>query len=818
MAIVTPNVEEAFRSAIAAAGLTPPDVVEPDGTLHRFSTNGKRGDDAGWYVMYGDGIPSGAFGCWRTGASGTWRAEPGRSLSPAEQAAYAERVASTKRERDAELERRRARARGIAEQRWSEAKPADPTHPYLAKKQVKAHGIRQEGEKLLVPMRAGPDLHSLQTIDASGVKRFVSGGRVAGCYHSIGKPGGVLCIVEGYATGASVHETTGLPVAVAFNAGNLEAVARSLRARMPDVSIVICADDDAGTEGNPGLTKAREAARAVGGFVALPDFGPDRPEGATDFNDLARHRGAEAVREAVERASAPEAPNHQPSTPNAVAADPVSAWPDPEPLTAGDDAMPYPIAALPPDIREAVEEVVAFVQCPAALAGCSALSALSLAGQALADVERVPGLLKGPSSLYLLAVADSGERKSTCDGYFLEPIRIWEREEAERWQSEMTRCAAEFAAWEERKAGIKARIRTAAKDGTSCDAATRELAEVEAAAPKRVRVPRLIHSDATPEALAWGLAKGWPSGGVMSSEAGIVFGGHAMGRESVMRNLSQLNVLWDGGALRVERRTSESFTLDGARLTMGLAVQPETVRQFVEGTKGLARGSGFAARFLIAAPESTQGTRLFRDAPAWRYLPAFAGRLRALLAIRPNLDESGALAPALLAFSAGARAAWRAFHDDVERELRKSGAMADLRDVGSKAADNVARMAALFHLYANGPEGEIQAPAVEAAAWIVTWHLYQARAFLGDVAAPRELSTARKLDAWLRDRCAREGVSEISRRTIQNEGPNTVRGSTGLESALATLADAHRVRQVEDGRRKLVLINPALLGGSSAAP
>lgn len=517
---------------------------------------------------------------------------------------------------------------------------------------------------------------------------------------------------------------------------------------------------------------------------------------------------------ALVRAGVREASQHQPATLNATAPDPVGEWPEPEPLTTDDNAKPYPLAALPAGIREAVEEVVGFVQCPAALAGCSALSALSLAGQALADVERVPGLLRGPSSLFLLAVADSGERKSTCDSYFLEPIREWEREEVERWKPEVAKRAAEFAAWEERKAGIKARIRTAAKDGGDCDAATRELADVEADAPKHLRVPRLIHSDATPEALAWSLATGWPSGGVMSSEAGIVFGGHAMGRDSVMRNLAQLNVLWDGGTLRVERRASDSFTVAGARLTMGLAIQPETVRQFVEATKGLARGSGFAARFLIAAPESTQGTRFLRDAPAWRHMPDFARRLNGLLATPPRQDDAGALVPALLAMAPAARDVWRSFHDDVERELRKSGDMADLRDVGSKAADNVARMAALFHMYANGPAGEIVAPAVEAAARIVSWHLYQARAFLGDVAAPRERSLARKLDAWILDRCARDGLAEIPRREIQNAvTPAALRTGLVLDSALAELAGAGRLREVEEGRRKLVRVNPALLGG-----
>jgi putative DNA primase/helicase len=105
----------------------------------------------------------------------------------------------------------------------------------------------------------------------------------------IGKPDGLLYIAEGYATGASIHEATGYAVAVAFNAGNMVAVARTMRSKFPNLRLILCADDDTGTPGNPGLVKAREAAQAVGGSLAVPDFGNSRPEGATDFNDLHRH-------------------------------------------------------------------------------------------------------------------------------------------------------------------------------------------------------------------------------------------------------------------------------------------------------------------------------------------------------------------------------------------------------------------------------------------------------------------------------------------------------------------------------------------------
>ena len=116
-------------------------------------------------------------------------------------------------------------------------------------------------------------LLNLQFIGEAGSKRFLTGGRVKGCCFLIGEPGDVLCIAEGFATGASVHEATGYAVAVAFDCGNLQSVAEAMRARFPNARIVIAADDDYQTAGNPGLTKAREAAAAIGGSVAVPDFG-----------------------------------------------------------------------------------------------------------------------------------------------------------------------------------------------------------------------------------------------------------------------------------------------------------------------------------------------------------------------------------------------------------------------------------------------------------------------------------------------------------------------------------------------------------------
>jgi putative DNA primase/helicase len=234
------------------------------------------------------GNDHGVAHCFRCGYVETRHNE--RELTPAERKAYVRRMDALRRQHDAEQRQRQAEAAAASAIRWAAAVSA-VEHAYLTAKGVHAHGIRLEaGHTLLVPMRdIEGRLHSLQAISPDGAKRFMPGGRVKGCYHAIGKPSGRLVICEGYATGATIHEDTGQAVAVAFNSGNLLPVAKALRSKFPCITLVLAADDDWKTEGNPGLTAATEAARAIGGLLAVPDFtGLPRADKDTDFNDLHR--------------------------------------------------------------------------------------------------------------------------------------------------------------------------------------------------------------------------------------------------------------------------------------------------------------------------------------------------------------------------------------------------------------------------------------------------------------------------------------------------------------------------------------------------
>jgi phage/plasmid primase-like uncharacterized protein/replicative DNA helicase len=304
------QVERDFRAKLVEFGLDPPDGLTADGKIHRIDSDGKRGGKDGFYVLHTDGVPAGAYGDWHGGKDSwqTWCACDLRDLSPLEYAQLKDVQAQYRKAREAAEAAMRAEARARAKRIWEAAEPT-ASHPYLSRKGVQSYGLRQaEDGRIVVPMvDSDGQIHSLQFIaatkDAEGKdKKFLQGGTPTGHWFWIGKPGEIICIAEGYATGASVHAATGYAVAVAFDCGNIRPVALAIREKYPEAKIILCADDDHKTKDNPGKTKAEDAAVAINGVVAIPDFGVERAERDTDFNDLQILRGIKAISDCIDEA------------------------------------------------------------------------------------------------------------------------------------------------------------------------------------------------------------------------------------------------------------------------------------------------------------------------------------------------------------------------------------------------------------------------------------------------------------------------------------------------------------------------------------
>jgi putative DNA primase/helicase len=281
-----------------------------------------------------------------------------------------------------------------------------------------------------------------------------------------------------------------------------------------------------------------------------------------------------------------------------------------------------------------------------------------------------------------------------------------------------------------------------------------------------------------------------------------------------MRYLALLNRLWDGNPFTRRRSTRESVELRGRRFTASLMMQGQVVGRLLSAGDGLSRGTGFLARFLIAWPQSTMGTRLYQvgstETPA---LAAWDQRLVELLNMPLPVDvDDGALMalkPPVLCLSGPAFERWRAFFDDVERELGTRGELADLTDFGSKAAEQAARIAAVLHVFEHGPEGEIGQDLMEAGIAIATWHLHEARRMFAMIGKSGVATDAEALLAW-----AMEEHEPPSKKRILQFGPYRTRTKERRDAAIIKLEEHFLARVEKNGRTECLVINPAWRGVS----
>jgi phage/plasmid primase-like uncharacterized protein len=294
------DIVSAFRQVIERDGLTPPHAIIPDGKIHRFSSNGDRSDDSGWYVLYSDAPSVAVYGDWRTGLKQTWTKKADSTLTAVERDRQRKRLDEARRQREHDEQLRQAEAAKRAQTIWDQAAPAPEDHPYLIRKGIHPHGLRVDTDnQLIVPIMIGGNIASLQTIDVNGGKQFLYGGKVKGGTFTMGelRDADTCLLCEGFATGASLHEATGSPTVCAFSAGNLLPVAQTIRQQCPSAVIVLAGDNDVRDDGKPntGLDAAKAAAHAMSGVLVMPDLDGQK----CDWNDVHVRHGLDAVKEAI---------------------------------------------------------------------------------------------------------------------------------------------------------------------------------------------------------------------------------------------------------------------------------------------------------------------------------------------------------------------------------------------------------------------------------------------------------------------------------------------------------------------------------------
>ncbi|WP_339518430.1 YfjI family protein [Pseudomonas proteolytica] len=415
-------------------------------------------------------------------------------------------------------------------------------------------------------------------------------------------------------------------------------------------------------------------------------------------------------------------------------------------------AQPYPVQALGGILGPAVERMAEVIGVPQALAAQSVLAASALATQGHAGLQ-----LDGrnyPLSLYLITVAASGDRKTAADRSALLPARQWEREQWQRYREQLARYRAAQRQMQ--------RINPA-----DPDSANGVPLEAEPSAP------RLITTDPTIEALIKGLCYDLPSMGLFCDEGGQFLGSSTMSRDNRLKAVTTLSSLWDGSPIdRARSMVGESLRAYDRRLSLHLMLQPYLAIQLL--SDPLLQGQGILGRCLMTWPTSLAGQRSYQavDLSKDPALKRYHRRLSALFYQPWSLSADGALQLSPLSLSPLARRRWIDLHDAIEAQLGEFGELASVRPSGSKAADNLLRVAGILAVVEESSVVDVDH--IQRASVLVGYYLNEIQRLTEQEPVCRVKEEADRLLRWLQVK----DWKRFSIRELNRNGPRFARKSS----------------------------------------
>lgn len=586
---------DAFLQAMRDQGIVPLRPIVADGRRQRVQCEGdKHNAKNGWYMLHLDGRPAGAFGHWRMypGQTFTWSAKgTTNELSPEERAELARKIKADRARADREREHLAAKAARQAVEIWEAAAEAAEDHPYLVRKRVAAYGLRQAMWRdklcLLVPMTRDGKLVGLQFIapekwtELNRDKDFTPGVVKKGSYFVIGgRPKDRLDIAEGYATAASCYNASRIPTVVAWDAGNLPHVAAAMRSKFPDAAIRILADNDHATEGNPGVTKATEAAELAKATVLYPTGIQ-----GSDWND-AEHEG-------IDLHQALLSPDTQADEPPPEPVEPVNDWPDPVDLFGRLEPPELNPDFLPDVLGDYVVEQSALVGTDP---GVIALACIVCCAAAIDDQHRVQPKRKDPTwtesaRLWGAVVGDPSTKKSPGIGKALGPLRKIDLE------------MAEVAERDRRNYELQKKLY--ARDEAEWVKKGSKNAEPPPDEPVKPPVRRLVVEDVTVEALSEILV-GNPHGVLcFQDELAGWFGAMDAYNNSKTGGKDRAHWLesYNGGPRRIDRIGRGSVLVPNWSVCVLGGIQPEAIRAI----RGRLSDDGLLQRFMVVMGKQAHG-------------------------------------------------------------------------------------------------------------------------------------------------------------------------------------------------------------------
>ena len=816
---------EDFIRAIEAKGITPPAEIIADGEIHRFDSD-HSGKSNGAYVLHSDEPQSGWFKCWKTGTENNW-SRGYSETDPVKKEQFQKLIKQRTQERTVKILELQKNAAIKASTEYQDAKPADPDHPYLKRKQIKpVKGLKQDPTTgdLIVPIYCkNGNIISRQTINKEGDKYFLKDGQTKGGYFDFGETTENIVICEGFATGASIFEATGYRVRCGFNCGNLKEVAITSKEEYPKAHIIIAGDDDHNTKGNPGRIKAIEAASSIDTSVVFPDFGENRPEKATDFNDLHCLNGLDAVRKCFETIPEPLQISLADTGLEERQKRKTNKWLTPKEIKA--ELLPVDKLKpklIPEPLRDWLEDIAHRMQVPLDFSASACVVMLSsIIGTRLSIRPKKSDSWRVIPNLWGSLIQRPSQLKSPP---VQEVFRVLDKLEAESFKQ--NEDAEKIYQNENRKFEMKQKIyennlRKAFKKGDQIEigSAENELESLEAKPPEKPQIRRFQTQDATPEKLQELLSEN-PQGILVFRDE---LNGFLMSLEKEGHETARAFYLegWNGGGSFTQDRIGRG-TIRSNLICISLfgTIQPAKIIPHIRKAKSETGNDGLFQRFQIT---------VYPDSVKWNYIdkaPNLTAQGRAFKLIRRltemNLRELDCVQGEAdgipyLRFSDDAQELFEAWIKVLETEkLNNIDESSSLLEHFGKYRSLMPSLALIFHLLDIADSNKIGNISLLAATQAAQWCEYlesHARRIYGmaeDITARAAGSLSKKIKAGKLE-------DNFTAREVHRKGWELLTEIEIVNEALTDLVEVNWLREIpilpsEKGGRKTIKyqINPDL--------
>lgn len=780
---------ERARAVLTAAGLVVEDV-DITGDLAMCGTVKKPNGTDGRYAVHLDFPPNVWLCNYHEGGEGRTVPLYDRgtldAMAAEEKEAMREKIRQEKEAAQARREEERRAAAEKANRLFPTLPLAGEDNAYLRRKGVLPRGDMREcdasqtpfprlfsGRCLVLPVRNKDGrLVSLQYVDgtkAKDNKRFQPGGEKKGCYFPIPAKdrgqGGPLLIGEGSATVLSACMATGYGGLVAFDAGNLAAVARMAREKYPDREIVLLADNDIHEDGsrNTGVEEATAAAQTVGGKLAVCPAIRGRK---ADFNDLFTddpENGPEKVRVVIEKAREGKAqplPEEEPPLPLRR---PVR------------EQEPYPTKSFL-DFEQALVDVADGLNVPVSMAGNSMLGVLDLLTQAIANV-KTRRFSATPISLYLMSVAESGDGKSETESVFMKPVERHEREQKEAYDKAYKDYLAERAAYDRELDRLKRKKQPR-------EVYREELKELMKEEPKAPITPIFTIGDPNIEGLYRFLAESKPHVGLFTDEGARLFGGTAFSPDNAQKTVGALTAVWSGKALDKMRYGDGTTKLFDRRVCSNIMMQPVIAEKLF--ADALLSGQGYLCRQLITWPAPMMKSSSQVAVENLPSLKVYYEACERLLSVPLKKDPgTGGIVFDEMTLSDAAHAEYDRFFDYIEAARQPENEYACVNGYAKRAAEQALRIAGVLTLAHDPACREISLKYMVSGIKLSEWYLGEIlRITLDDMTSP-EIRNAENLLHWYVTR----KLETTSLRQVMRNGPLALRTKKEAKAAIDMLVD-----------------------------